>query len=99
SAGVVSEEELTDTRLRIQAARNALIRNEGESWLRTEAGKEIIGDFSVASIKLLGSVERLQRTEVPDPSLLKDLKAALGEVELHARRLNEETRRRSMVVT
>jgi len=94
-AGAVPEEDLTNTQIRIQAAQDALIQNEGEIWLRTGAGKEIVGDLSVASIKLLGSVERLQRTDAPDPSLLKDLRAALGEVELHAKRLNEEIRRRS----
>lgn len=98
-AGAAPEDEMRDIQIRIQIAQNALIQNERKIWLRTQAGKEMIGDFGVASTKLLGTVERLQRADAPDPGLLKDLKAALGEVELHARRLNEETRRRSMVVT
>lgn len=97
--GAILEDELMDIQIRIQIAQNALIQNQRKIWVRTNMGKEMIGDFGVASTKLLGTVERLQRAEAPDPSLLKDLKAALGEVELHAKRLNEETRRRSMVVT
>lgn len=98
-AGNVPDDEMRDVQIRIQMAQNALIQNERKIWLRTREGKEMVGDFGVASTKLLGTVERLQRSEAPDTSLLKDLKAALGEVELHAKRLNEETRRRSMVVT
>ena len=95
----VTEHEQRDIQIRIQIAQSALIQNERKIWLRTKIGREMMGDFGVASTKLLGSIERLQRAEAPDPSLIKDLKAALGEVELHARRLNEETRRRTMVVT
>lgn len=95
---VVSEDEIGEIRIRIQAALDALIQNERQIWLRSKEGKEMMGDFGVASTKLLGAIERLQRTETPDPNLLKDLKAALGEVELHAKRLNEETRRRGLVL-
>jgi len=98
-AGAVPEDDLRDIQIRIQIAQNALIQNERKIWLRTKAGKEMIGDFGVAATKLLGAAERIGKAEAPDPALLKDLKAALGEVELHAKRLNEETRRRSMVVT
>jgi len=98
-AGAVPEDEMREVQTRIQMARNALIQNERKIWLRTKEGKEMIGEFGVASTKLLGTVERLQRREAADTGLLKDLEAALGEVELHARRVNEETRRRSMVVT
>ena|GEM_PF-1546067 len=98
-ARAVPDDELKDVQIRIQIAQNTLVQNERKIWLRTKEGREMIGDLNVASIKLLGSVERLQRAEMADSELLKDLEAALGEVELHARRLNEETRRRSMVVT
>ena len=94
-------DDLSEINLRIQIANNALVQNERKIWLRTKAGKEMVGDFSVASTKLLGTVERLQRLNDHDMVLRahEDLKAALGEVELHAKRLNEETRKRSMVVT
>jgi len=98
-AGMGPEGEMREIQTRIQMAQNALIQNERKIWLRTNEGKEMLGEFGVASTKLLGTVERLQRQEAPDASLLKDMKAALGEVELHAKRVNEETRRRSMVVT
>ena len=48
-------------------------------------------EFSEASARLLGVVE--------SGSGLEEIKEALGDVELQAKRLNEETRRRSMVVT
>ena len=98
-SGMAPEGEVREIQTRIQMAQNALIQNERKIWLRTKEGKEMMGEFGVASTKLLGTVERLQRQAIPDASLLKNLKAALGEVELHARRVNEETRRRSMVVT
>lgn len=98
-SGAVSEDELRDIQIRIQIAQNALIQNARKIWLRTKVGKEMIGEFGVASTKLLGTLERLQRVEATDPDIPKDLKAALGEVELHARRMNEESRRRNMVVT
>jgi len=97
--GAVPWDEMRDIQIRIQIAQNALIQNERKIWIRTKEGKEMTGDFGVASTKLLGTAERIHRAEAPDPSLLKDLKAAMGEVELHAKRLNEESRRRSMVVT
>jgi len=98
-AGSVQEEEMREIRTRVQMAQNAIIQNERKIWLRTKEGKEMIGEFGVASTKLLGAVERLQRQRAPDAALLKDLKAALGEVEFHAKRVNEESRRRSMAVT
>ena len=98
-SGAIPDEDMRDIQYRIQIAQNALIQNERKIWLRTKEGKEMVGDFGVASTKLLGAIERLIKSEVEGTSLIKDLKAALGEVELHAKRLNEETRKRSMVVT
>ncbi len=82
---------------RIKAVQDTLTLNERQIWLRAKEGKEMIGDLGVASTKLLGTIERLQRTGAPTQTLLKDLKAALGEVELHTKRINEETRKRGLI--
>lgn len=95
----VPEDKMRDLMTRIQLAKNSLIQNEKKIWIRTKVGKEILSDFNAASEKLLGVVEKLQRVHEIEPDLLVEVDVALGDVESHAKRLNEETRRRSMVVT
>ena len=96
-AGAIEDAEMDSILDRIKAAQNTLILNERQIWLRAKEGKEMMGDLGVASTKLLGAIERLQRAGAPAQSLLKDLKAALGEVELHIKRINEETRKRGLI--
>ena len=98
TSGSVLEGEFSDLSTKIQMARNALVQNKKAIWLRTKMGKEMLDEFRVASTKLLDTVERLQEEEA-DAALLDDLKTTMVEVELHTKRLNEETHRRSMVVT
>ncbi len=86
-----SENELRDILTRLQAARNTLVQNERKIWLRTKAGKEMLSDYGEASQKLLGVVE--------SGSSLKAAEEALTEVEAQAKRLSDEIRKRSMVVT
>ncbi len=83
-----SESELRDLLTRLQAARNTLVQNERKIWLRTKAGKEMLSDYSDASLKLLGVVESGS-----------GLEEALTEVEAQAKRISDEIRKRSMVVT
>ena len=83
-----SESELRDLLTRLQAARNTLIQNERKIWLRTKAGKEMLSDYGEASMKLLGAVESGS-----------GLEEALTEVEAQAKRISDEIRKRSMVVT
>jgi hypothetical protein len=85
---VASEKEMRDLMTRLQAARNALVQNERKIWLRTKAGKEVLSDYGEASLKLLGAVESGS-----------GLEEALTEVEAHAKRISDEIRKRSMVVT
>jgi hypothetical protein len=96
-AGAIEDTERYDIIARIKAVQDTLTLNERQIWLRAKEGKEMMGDLGVASTKLLGTIERLQRAGAPDQSLLKDLKAALGEVELHTKRINEETRKRGLI--
>lgn len=95
----VPEDKMRDLMTRIQFAKNSLIQNEKKIWLRTKFGREILGDFQLSSEKLLDIVERLRGLNEIGPDLLVEVDAALGEVESQAKRLDEETRRRSMVVT
>jgi len=83
-----SESELRDILTRLQAARNTLVQNERKIWLRTKAGKEMLSDYGEASQKLLGVVESGS-----------GLEEALTEVEAQAKRISDEIRKRSMVVT
>jgi len=83
-----SENELRDLMTRLQAARNTLVQNERKIWLRTKAGKEMLSDYGEASLKLLGAVESGS-----------GLEEALTEVEAQAKRISDEIRKRSMVVT
>lgn len=96
-SGWVQEDEMRIIMFQLQSAENVLIQNEKKIWLRTNVGKEMLGDFGAASEKLLDSVMRLQKE--PGPTLLDDIKATLLDLECQAKKLNAETRRRSMVVT
>ena len=97
-AGQISEDEMRDLTTRVQFARNTLIQNEKKIWLRTKVGREILRDFGAASGKLLDVLMGSQKSGGIESNILK-ADAALRDVESHAKRLNEETRRRSMVVT
>ena len=76
---------------RLQLARNTLVQNERKIWLRTKVGKEMLGGFEEAAERLLDRVESDSGPE--------EIASALADVELHAKRIDEESRRRDMVVT
>lgn len=86
-----SDKALKDLVTRLHFARNALIENESKIWLRTKVGKEMLADFESASVELLSVVEEGDGVDV--------IEGCFIDVEAQAKRLNEETRRRSMVVT
>jgi hypothetical protein len=72
------------------AVRSVLIRNEKKIWLRTKKGRGMIAEVSEAADMLKessasGDIEMVKRT--------------LVEVERLARAIEEESRKRSMVVT
>ena len=98
-AGRISGDEMRDLTTRVQFSRNSLIQNEKKIWLRTKVGREIIGDFGAASGKLLDVLMGSQKSNEIESNFFVEVDAALREVESQAKRLNEETRRRGMVVT
>jgi len=87
----LSQAHKRDLLTRLQLARNTLVQNERKIWLRTKAGREMLGGFGEATGRLLVRVESNSGPE--------DIEAALVDVELHAKRIEEESRRRDMVVT
>ena len=95
----LSKVDSTDISISIQKAQNILVQNEKKIWLKTKDGKEMVGRIEDASYKLLTSVQELQKSKKLDSPSLSDLKEALKKLELNVRLLDEESRRRGMVVT
>ena len=75
----------------LESVRSVLIRNEKKIWLRTKKGRGMLFDVSEATERLRGALASSSELDVVD--------AALIEVEKHARAIEEESRKRSMVVT
>jgi hypothetical protein len=94
----IPESEAIEIKRRIQIAINAVIQNERKIWLRTRDGKEMIEEFRGASSRIAREAENIQTAEARGLDLT-NLYAALNEVESCAKKLEEESRRRSMVVT
>jgi hypothetical protein len=77
--------------LRLESVRSVLIRNEKKIWLRTKKGRGMLADVSKAA-------ERLMKSLISS-SELNTVEIALSDVETFARAIEEESRKRSMVVT
>ena len=90
-AGPALQEEAEVLAARIQFALDSLIQNEKKIWLRTKKGREMLGEFESASRDLIELVESRSDAD--------RLRGVVDDVEERAKRLNEEVRRRSMVVT
>jgi hypothetical protein len=76
---------------RLESVRSVLIRNEKKIWLRTKKGRGMLADVSEAAERLKKSLASSGELDAVD--------AALGDVETLARAIEEESRKRSMVVT
>jgi hypothetical protein len=76
---------------RLESVRSVLIRNEKKIWLRTKKGRGMLANFSEAA-------ERL-RTSLASSGELDTVDAALSDVEILVQAIEEESRKRSMVVT
>ena len=77
--------------VRAQSIYNVVVQNEKKIWLKTSVGKTMVSDLNSSSVTLLEVVEQF-KDEV-------ELEAALANVESQTRKIEEEIRRRSMVVT
>ncbi len=76
---------------RLESVRSVLIRNEKKIWLRTKKGRGMLADVSEAAERLRGVLASSGERDTVD--------AALGDVETLARAIDEESRKRNMVVT
>lgn len=76
---------------RLESVRRVLIRNEKKIWLRTKKGRGMLADVSEAAERLMKSLA--------SSGELDAVEAALTDVETLARAIEEESRKRSMVVT
>ncbi len=76
---------------RLESVRRVLIRNEKKIWLRTKKGRGMLADVREAAEKL--------KKSLASSGKLDAVEAALGDVETLARAIEEESRKRSMVVT
>lgn len=76
---------------RLESVHSVLIRNEKKIWLRTKKGRGMLADVSEAAERLMKSLASSSELEAVD--------AALSDVETLARAIEEESRKRSMVVT
>ena len=76
---------------RLESVRSVLIRNEKKIWLRTKKGRGMLAEVNEAA-------ERLKKS-LASSGELDAVEVALGDVEILARAIEEESRKRSMVVT
>jgi hypothetical protein len=76
---------------RIQSVENVLIQNRKKIWLKTKKGREALTKLGVVA-------ERL-REIIESAGGMDETEAALKELELQAKNIEDEIRRRSMVVT
>ncbi len=75
---------------KLESVRSILIRNEKKIWLRTKKGGGMLAEVSEAADRL---------TEVFASGDVEVVERAIIDVEVLARAIEEESRKRSMVVT
>ena len=76
---------------RIQRAENILIQNQKKIWLKTKKGREALTKLGVAAERLREITESAGDVD--------ETEAALKALELQTKNIEDEIRRRSMVVT
>lgn len=89
--------EIREIDARIQMANNILIQNEKKIWLRSKDGREILNEIRSTVGKLLREMTKLQKS--PERELWSGFKQTLEKLENLLMKIEEESRRRSMVVT
>ena len=87
----IEESEKQKLLTRLESMRSALIRNEKKIWLRTKKGRDMILELNEATGRIIAALDM--------PINLSGLDDAINEAETYTRALDEETRKRSMVVT
>lgn len=92
--GVMKSNEGYADSLQIRVAKvtNIVTENESTIWLRTKIGEPMLKDLQEALDDAIRSLEN-------EGSTLKNFEEKIKEVERKATRIDEESRRRNMVVT
>ncbi len=75
----------------MESVHSVLIRNEKKIWLRTKKGREMLAEVSNAAETLRGAIVSSDELET--------VELALNDIESLARAIEEESRKRNMVVT
>lgn len=89
--------EIRDIDMRIQMANNILIQNEKKIWLRSKDGREILSEVRSTVDGLLREIMELQNS--PERERWSSFIRTLEKLETVLMKMEEESRRRSMVVT
>ena len=76
---------------RLESVRSVLIRNEKKIWLRTKKGRGMLAEIGTAAESLRGSLRSLGEIGAVD--------TAISNLEALSSAIDEESRKRSMVVT
>jgi hypothetical protein len=84
--------EVTSLQIRIAKVTNIVTENESTIWLRTRIGEPMLKDLHDALDDAIKALEG-------EGSAIKSFEEKLKEVEIKAYKIDEESRRRSMVVT
>jgi len=87
----ISEGEMRDYTMRLQICQNALIQNQRKIWIMTKLGKGMLEKMGSAAEALIDVL----KTGTDSAGI----EAALIKVEAQAKEIEEESRRRDMVVT
>jgi hypothetical protein len=88
----INEEKTVGLRLRLSKVVNIISENESKIWLRTRVGEPMLKTIQE-------SVDNAFRVLENGNSATELFEVALREVERNAANIDEESRRRSMVVT
>ena len=78
--------------IRLAIVTNIVLENESKIWLRTRVGEPMLNEVQIAVNEAFKVLEG-------GDSALESFEVALKEVERKAAKIDEESRRRSMVVT
>jgi len=83
---------LAGLQIRLDKVTNVLSENESKIWLRSRIGEPLLKELQDAADDALKVLEG-------GGSAFESFEAALKEIEIKAAKIDEESRRRSMVVT
>jgi hypothetical protein len=85
---ILDEVSDPDLKERISEIHRIISQNRKKIWLRTKTGKPMAEEVEKSSLNFVNSIKNSS-----------DIEEAVKDLESQARKIEEETRRRSMVVT